>query len=68
MKTLIVILISMMLAVSFSISAESEGHAMGGCQDGQMMEMMKVHMMSMQMMNGGMMEGHSTENSEEHVH
>lgn len=40
MKTLIVSLMSMMLAVSFSISAESENHAMGGCQDGQMMGMM----------------------------
>jgi len=39
MKTLIVILVSMMIALSFSISAGS-GNAMGGCQDGQKMEMM----------------------------
>jgi hypothetical protein len=33
----------MMLAISFSISAETENHAMGGCQDGQMMGMMQMH-------------------------
>lgn len=39
MKTLIAIFVSIMLAMSFSISAESN-NAMGGCQDGHMMGMM----------------------------
>ena len=39
MKTLITIFISMMLVMSFSISAESN-NAMGGCQDDHMMGMM----------------------------
>jgi hypothetical protein len=35
MKTLNVILVSMILVVTLSISAESNVHAMGGCQDSE---------------------------------
>jgi hypothetical protein len=35
MKTLNVILVSMILVVTLSISAESTVHAMGDCQDGE---------------------------------
>ena len=50
MKTLIAIILSMMLTVSFSISAGSQGHEMKDGQDGQMMGAMgDYHARSMMM-------------------
>ncbi len=50
MKTLSAILISMMLAVSFSINAGSHGHSMEDGQDGRLMGVMgDYHSRSMMM-------------------